>query len=69
MAQAVVSKEYRITIPKNIRGQLGIRPGQRLCCVATDRIIYLTPSKSLKRLREMVQGVPLKKHRKKKDPV
>ncbi len=69
MAQAVVSKKYQITIPKNIRGQLGIHPGQRLSCVATGRIIYLVPFKPLKRLRGMAQGVSLKEYREKKDPV
>lgn len=43
MANVTVSKSYRITIPKAIREQTGLQPGDRLTVVARGRVISLLP--------------------------
>jgi bifunctional DNA-binding transcriptional regulator/antitoxin component of YhaV-PrlF toxin-antitoxin module len=54
-----VDKRYRITLSKEIRGALGIKKGQKLYALATQKEIILIPlpDDPLKRLAELVGDV------------
>lgn len=43
MATVTVSKDYRITIPKEVREALDIRPGDRLRFIVEGHAVRLVP--------------------------
>lgn len=43
MACTIVSRNYQIVIPKEVREQLGLRPGQEVEVVVEDGIAHLVP--------------------------
>lgn len=51
MARARVSTRYRIVIPKEIRAELDIRPGQELDVLAKGGVISLVPDKPISAMR------------------
>ena len=57
MDQTTVSSKYQVVIPKSVRRQLELRPGQKLSVVVKGGIISLVPLPSLKELRGFVPGI------------
>lgn len=45
MLSTKVNADYRITIPKEIRGQLNLKPGQKVRLEASNRVVKLIPLK------------------------
>jgi AbrB family looped-hinge helix DNA binding protein len=52
-----VSAKYQVVIPKFIRDQLKIRPGQKIQAVAYGGRIELIPVRSIKELRGSLKGM------------
>ena len=58
MAQQVtVSSKYQVVIPKAVRRQVAVRPGQRMVVQVRHGLITLVPVLPLEELQEMLQGV------------
>jgi len=53
---ATVSPKYQVVIPKRVREQFGLSPGQQLQVIALPGRIELVPSQSPVALRGFLQG-------------
>lgn len=51
-----VTSGYRVTIPKEVREQLGLQPGQKLAVFARGNVIELVPVPRLEDLRGIAKG-------------
>ncbi|MGZ8798010.1 MAG: AbrB/MazE/SpoVT family DNA-binding domain-containing protein [Thermoanaerobaculia bacterium] len=69
MARTRVSSKYQVVIPKEIRKEVGIRPGQELQVVAKGGTITLIPDRTIASMRGFVRGIRTKGFREKKDRV
>ncbi len=69
MSQVLVSTKYQVVIPKDVRQQMEIRPGQKMSCIAIGNVIHLVPARPLSSLRGFIKPVSLKDLREKKDRV
>jgi len=52
-----VSSKYQVVIPKEVREQVGIRPGQELMVFVKHGSISLVPVLSLDELQGFVKGI------------
>ena len=69
MARTRVSPKYQVVIPKEIRKEVKIRPGQELQVVAKAGTITLIPDRSIRSMRGFVRGIRTTGFREKKDRV
>jgi AbrB family looped-hinge helix DNA binding protein len=56
MAEVLVSTKYQVVIPKEVRSGFGIKPGQKLSCIAKGGIIYLIPSRPIQEMRGFLKA-------------
>ncbi|HOH29683.1 MAG TPA: AbrB/MazE/SpoVT family DNA-binding domain-containing protein [Candidatus Hydrogenedentes bacterium] len=57
MKNVTVSPKFQIVIPKEVRQQAGIRPGQKMTVFQIGDIIELAPVKDVKTLRGSLAGL------------
>ena len=69
MARTRVSPKYQVVIPKEIRNEIGLRPGQELQVVAKGGTITLIPDRTIASMRGFVRGIKTRGFREKKDRV
>jgi AbrB family looped-hinge helix DNA binding protein len=67
MPQATISPKYQIVIPKEIRREVKLIPGQKLQVIARNGHIILVPVRPLSELRGFVKGIPTEGFRDKRD--
>jgi len=53
-----VSPKFQVVIPKAVRRELKIRPGQRLQVLASGGTIRLVPVQPIEKLRGFAKGLP-----------
>jgi len=56
MQAVTVSPKFQVVIPKKVREQLHIKPGQKMMAMPYGEHIQLVPMKSAKALRGMLKG-------------
>ncbi|MGH9711975.1 MAG: AbrB/MazE/SpoVT family DNA-binding domain-containing protein [Candidatus Acidiferrales bacterium] len=52
-----VSPKYQVVIPKSVREELKIQPGQELLVYVFEGKVHLDPPRSIKELRGMAKGI------------
>lgn len=52
-----VSSRYQVTIPKDVRHELNIRPGQKLDFIVLGGVMHVVPVLSLDELQGIAKGV------------
>ena len=57
MTAVTVSPKFQVVIPKEIRRQLGLSPGQRIQMVVYRDRIELIPVRPVKRMRGFLKGI------------
>jgi AbrB family looped-hinge helix DNA binding protein len=67
MARTRVSSKYRIVIPKEIRAQADVRPGQEFEFVAKGGVIMMVPDRPIAAMRGFVRGIRTSGFRERKD--
>lgn len=67
MHTATVSSKYQILVPKKIREQLDIKPGQQFIFITKGEGLELIPKKELKELRGVLIGANTSNIRDRKD--
>lgn len=60
MERVKVSPKYQVVIPKKVREELGLRPGQELLVFVLDGDIRLHRPRSIKELRGIAKGIQWK---------
>jgi AbrB family looped-hinge helix DNA binding protein len=69
MGRTRVSPKYQVVIPKDIREQVPIRPGQEFQVIAKGGIISFIPDRPISAMRGFVKGIKTTGFREKKDRV
>jgi AbrB family looped-hinge helix DNA binding protein len=57
MEKATVSTKYQVVIPKRVRDELGIEPGQKVQVIPYMGRIELIPVQDIKEGRGFVEGI------------
>ena len=57
MGTVTISPKYQVVIPKEIREQLGLSPGQKVQAIAYGDRIELIPIRPIKKLRGFLKGI------------
>ena len=57
MDVVTVSPKFQVVIPRDIREQLGLEPGQKVQALAYDNRIEFIPVRSLKSMRGFLKGI------------
>jgi AbrB family looped-hinge helix DNA binding protein len=65
--QVTVSAQYRITIPKAVGEQAGIRPGQHVTFLVMHGVIHVVPVLSIEQLQEIFRGMNIEGYREEVD--
>jgi bifunctional DNA-binding transcriptional regulator/antitoxin component of YhaV-PrlF toxin-antitoxin module len=67
MAEAVISDDYMIGIPEEIRREISLSTGQKVHIFARNGVITLIPDQPLSALRGFLKGVNVEGVREKED--
>lgn len=57
MDTLIISPKYQIVIPKAIREELGLSPGQKVQMIAYGNRIELIPEQGIKEMRGFLKGI------------
>lgn len=60
MERATVSTKYQVVIPKKVRDELGIEPGQKVQVIPYMGRIELIPVQDVKEARGFIKGIDTK---------
>jgi AbrB family looped-hinge helix DNA binding protein len=60
MVRATVSTKYQVVIPKKVRDELGIEPGQKVQVIPYMGRIELIPVRDIKEGRGFLEGINTK---------
>jgi AbrB family looped-hinge helix DNA binding protein len=69
MARTKVSSKYQVVIPKDVRTQPDIRPGQEFQVITKGGVVTLVPDRPLSEMRGFVRGLKTTGFRQKKDRI
>jgi bifunctional DNA-binding transcriptional regulator/antitoxin component of YhaV-PrlF toxin-antitoxin module len=69
MAQAIVSKDYQVEIPEEVRREVALVTGQKVNVFAKNGVITLVPDRPLSALRGFLKGMNIEGVREKEDRV
>lgn len=64
---ATISSKFQICVPKRIRDELDIKPGQQFIFVAKGQCLELVPKRNIKELRGILAGADTSNIRDRKD--
>lgn len=67
MARTRISPKFQVVIPKEVREQLRLEPGQELQIVAKSGVITLIPDRPLRDFRGFARGIDTTSVREKED--
>lgn len=67
MSQTKISSKYQVVIPKEIRRQAKIKPGEKMVVIFKGGLITLVPERPIAELRGLAKGADAKNLREKKD--
>jgi AbrB family looped-hinge helix DNA binding protein len=57
MSTVTLSPKFQVVIPKEIREQLGLSPGQKIQAVVFEDRIELIPVKPIRKMRGFLKGI------------
>jgi AbrB family looped-hinge helix DNA binding protein len=57
MAFVTISPKFQVVIPKAIREQLGLTPGQKVQTIIYDNRIELIPVRPIKKMKGFLKGI------------
>ncbi len=57
MSTVTISSEFQVVIPKDIRDELNLEPGQRVQAIAYNNRIELIPVRPMRQMRGFIQGI------------
>ena len=57
MNTVTVSPKYQVVIPSEIRGHMGLRPGEKLAMHEKDGCVHIVRLKDVRKLRGSLRGL------------
>ena len=57
MPTVTISPKFQVVIPKNIRDELSLAPGQKVQAIAYNNRIELIPVRPLRQMRGFIKGI------------
>ena len=69
MNAVIVSPKYQVVIPRAVRDQMHIRPGEKLQVICFDDRIELVRTQPIKKMRGFLKGLDSSFSREKKDRI
>lgn len=57
MPVVTVSPKYQVVIPREVREELGIEPGQKIQVIAIENRLEMIPVKPMKSMRGFLKGI------------
>ncbi len=57
MKTVTLSPKFQVIIPRAIRGDMGLTPGQKLQVIAHDNRIELIPVRPIRQMRGFLKGI------------
>jgi AbrB family looped-hinge helix DNA binding protein len=57
MGVVTISPKFQVVIPKAIRDQLSLKPGQKVQAIVYGDRIELIPMRSIRRMRAFLKGI------------
>jgi AbrB family looped-hinge helix DNA binding protein len=57
METVTISPKYQVVIPKRLRRQLGLCPGQKMQAIAYENRIELVPVRPIRKMRGFLKGI------------
>ena len=69
MQAITVSSKFQVSIPKNVRQQLHIRPGQKLAISVNDGTVRLVPVPTLDEIAGSLKGLSMEGLRDEEDRI
>ncbi len=57
METVTISPKFQVVIPRAIRGDMGLKPGQKLGVIAYDNRIELIPVRPIRQMRGFLRGI------------
>jgi len=67
MPAVTVSSRYRITIPREVRERLRLKPGQKVQFLVLDGVVRLVPVVPIEELRGIARGASMAGYREEED--
>jgi AbrB family looped-hinge helix DNA binding protein len=67
MNAVTVSPKYQVVIPRSVRDQMHIRPGEKLQVISFDDRIELVRTSPIKKMRGFLKGLDSSFHREEED--
>jgi AbrB family looped-hinge helix DNA binding protein len=62
-----ISSKYQVVIPKEIRNQFGLKPGQKIVFIPYNGTLRVVIVKSIEEARGMLKGIDIENIREKVD--
>ena len=69
MDVVTVSPKYQVVIPRKIREQTSVKPGQKMYVIAYDNMVVFIPVRPIKAARGSLKGINTKVERDEEDRV
>ena len=69
MNAVTVSPKYQVVIPRPVRDQMHIQPGEKLQVISFDDRIELVRTRPIRKTRGFLKGLDSSFHREKKDRI
>ena len=57
MEPVTISSKYQVVIPREIRKQFNLKPGQKIMFIPYNKIIHVVIVPSIKQARGMLKGI------------
>jgi AbrB family looped-hinge helix DNA binding protein len=57
METVTISPKFQVVIPKRLRRQLGLCPGQKVQAIAYENRIELVPVRPIRKMRGFLKGI------------
>ena len=57
METVTISSKFQVVIPRAIRRDMGLKPGQKLQVIAYDNRIELIPVRPIRQMRGFLKGI------------
>ncbi|MBK9007073.1 MAG: AbrB/MazE/SpoVT family DNA-binding domain-containing protein [Anaerolineae bacterium] len=57
MEAVTISSKYQVVIPREVRNQFGLKPGQKIMFIPYNKILHVVIVPSIKQARGMFKGI------------